>query len=153
MFDFKKLLFALLVLLGGAVVVYVWLSMERPAQTTDTTPPASETVTENPAKSQGGFELLVSVTDNGFEPSEPSVRSADTIRFTNNSSEDVWIEGVVSSGNPAYPEEGECGVSAFDSCKNIKPGEFWEFKFKDVGTWLFRNKLDTTQVGVVYVRE
>lgn len=152
MLNFKILLPVLVLLLGGVGIFFAWIALYPPVSTSPTneTPLGEQ---ENPARNMGGFEHLVSITANGFEPSEPKARVADTIRFTNNSPEEVWIEGVSSIDNPPYPEEGECGDSAFDSCKALQPGEYWEFKFRYAGTWLFRNKLNAEQVGVVYVRE
>ena len=152
MLNFKILLPVLVLLIGGVAIFFAWIALYPPVPETSPVDTSLE-VQENPARNLGGFEHLISITTNGFEPSEPSARVADTIRFTNNSSEDVWIEGVSSIGNPPYPEEGECGDSAFDSCKALAPGEFWEFKFRYAGTWLFRNKLNIEQVGVVYVKE
>ncbi len=151
MWDVKKYLpLIILLVLGGVAFFVAWIFL--PSLTP--LPVEEENITtelpSNPASSQGGFEHLVSLSDARFEPSEVRVRAGDTIRFINNSGGKLWLEGVSSIDNPPYPEEGECGESAFNSCKNLSSGEFWEFKFKEQGTWLFHNK-SGKQVGVVYV--
>lgn len=99
------------------------------------------------AKSNG-FQALASYTDRGFEPSVLSITQGQTIRFTNNSRDDMWI---VPSGN-AYPGSAEgCGEGDLDSCLAITPMDFWEFTFDRSGEWSVRNKLVPEHTLVVKV--
>ena len=87
-----------------------------------------------------GFQLLVSYTDDGFEPSTATVRVGDTVRFTNNSSGELWVSAAAVEGGTVYPRGGDvCGQSAFDSCVRLQPKEFWEFTFEKAGTWGYKN--------------
>ena len=89
--------------------------------------------------------------DSGFEPKDATVHQSDTVRFTNNSTRDLWIAADGSSG-PVYPGvQNGCGSSALDSCRTLSPGEYWEFTFAKSGTWAFLNNLDKGDSGVVRV--
>ncbi len=100
-----------------------------------------------------GFQALVSYTDRGFEPASASIKKGDTIRFTNNSSQDLWISAAGTAAGKVYPGTGnDCGASAFDSCLVLKPHEFWEFTFTLAGTWSYRNNLNPNDTGVVKVK-
>lgn len=90
----------------------------------------------------GGFQSLVSYTDGGFEPTTLTVKRGDTVRFTNNSSDDVWIAAYGTNGQ-LYPRTKEgCGSSDLDSCAPIAPMDFWEFTFEREGEWNVANNLD-----------
>ena len=103
------------------------------------------------AKSHG-FQVLVSYTDRGFEPATATIKKGETIRFTNNSSDDLWVAATGTSG-AVYPGKGnECGQSAFDSCLALKPHEFWEFTFDATGTWGYADNLHKNKTGIVHVK-
>lgn len=100
-----------------------------------------------------GFQALVSYTPRGFEPSEVNIKKGDTIRFTNNSGEQLWISATGDSGL-VYPYSNGadgCGSSDFDSCGPFAPQDFWEFTFTESGTWSFVNAGDKTKMAVVRV--
>ncbi len=100
-----------------------------------------------------GFQFLVSFTDRGFEPASATIKKGETVRFTNNSSTDLWVASVGTADGAPYPGGSEeCGQSAFDTCKVLKPGEFWEFTFAQAGVWSYHNNRDTAVSGVVRVR-
>ena len=113
-------------------------------------PPLTDAVEAQLAASPD-FQDLVSYTDQGFEPATLSIQKGDTVRFTNNSHESLWIAAVGGIG--AYPGgENSCGTSALDSCHVLQPGEFWEFTFDVAGTWSYLNNVDKTNTGVVNVQ-
>lgn len=95
-----------------------------------------------------GFHALVSYTERGFEPRTLSIKKGETVRFTNNSSRDVW---VASSGTLYPGGNNSCGQSAFDSCVSLHPLEFWEFTFGERGEWSFVNNLHKEAAGIVSV--
>lgn len=111
-------------------------------------PPMSATMRKVINESRG-FQALVSYTDQGFEPPMLSIRKDDTVRFTNNSSRDVW---VASSGTPYPGGDNSCGQNAFDSCFSLKPLEFWEFTFNEKGEWRYVDNLHKEFTGTVLVR-
>ena len=102
------------------------------------------------AKSKG-FSALVSYTDNGFEPKTVTIKKGEAIRFTNNSSHDVWI-AAGGTNVQIYPRtEDVCGSSNLDSCEPFAPQDFWEFSFEVPGEWHVVNNLDKSRGGTVIV--
>ncbi|MDB5238362.1 MAG: Plastocyanin [Candidatus Kaiserbacteria bacterium] len=104
-------------------------------------------------KASTGFQELVSYTDGGFAPGKLSVKKGDTVRFTNSSKADLWVAATGASGS-VYPGKtvDECGQSAFDSCRVIAPGGFWEFTFDTAGTWGYQNNRDTAMTGMIVIQ-
>ena len=163
MHDLRKpvTLLALLLIVTG--IIYFWPNVVNgPILKEDTIagtdpyenfipgPPPPEIV-EMLEKSRG-FEALISYTERGFEPSQVVLREGQSIRFTNNSMRDLWVAELGSSDAPLYPGVSDCGGSSFDTCKVLKPREFWEFTFEADGEWIFQNNLDKGQTGIVRVQ-
>lgn len=99
------------------------------------------------------FSALASYTDRGFEPMRLVVKKGETVRFTNNSSEQLWI--AAKGGEiTIYPKTGEvCGSSDLDSCEPFAPQDFWQFTFTIAGRWEVVNNLDKSKSGVIEVQE
>lgn len=98
-----------------------------------------------------GFDSLISYTDAGFEPAAVSIQRGDTLRFTNNSSGDLWI-AADGRDLPVYPRTKQgCGSSDLDSCDAFSPQDFWEFTFAERGVWHVVNALDKSKRVVVTV--
>lgn len=114
-------------------------------------PPYTEETAQLLAASTG-FQYLVSYTGSGFEPADLRIKKGETVRFTNNSSGSMWIAARGSDTARIYPGAGECGQSAFDMCKSVGSGEFWEFTFDKAGEWGFRNFEDTSVGGTITVQ-
>jgi plastocyanin len=112
-------------------------------------PPFTEEIAAQLAASDG-FEALVSYTDQGFEPESVTVEAGDTVRFTNNSSHDMWVAASSATGD-LYPAPGTCGQSAFDVCKAIGRGMFYEFTFEEAGSWGYQDNSNPMKTGVVIV--
>ena len=81
------------------------------------------------------FNALASYIDGTFEPKNVAIKAGQTIRFVNNSTDDLNL----------------CGT-AFTSCTTLKPGQYWQFTFTKAGTWTYDNKLQTTASGSVVVQ-
>ena len=110
-------------------------------------PTPADTVT---ALQNDAFQFLVSYADTGFEPRTIAVKKGDTVRFTNNSTTELWI---ADSGSALYPAaRNGCGSSALDSCGPLDPGRYWQFTFTQKGTWDFTNNLDKSKTGIVVVQ-
>lgn len=104
-------------------------------------------------KKSHGFQVLASYTDGGFAPVSITINRGETVRFTNNSSDGLWVSAVGDSRSKAYPgTPNGCGQSHFDSCRIIGRGEFWEFTFDVVGEWKYQNNLDKSKTAVIYVK-
>ena len=114
-------------------------------------PPLTKEIKQQLAASHG-FQYLVSYTNKGFEPAELTLKKGEAVRFTNNSSHNVWIAADGTSA-PLYPAvQNGCGSSALDSCHALRPGDFWEFTFAARGTWGYRDNLDKSKAGVVHAQ-
>ncbi len=87
-------------------------------------PPRTKTNTTTALGKQTTFAMLISYVDSGFEPKTFTLKAGDTVRFINNSSTDLNL----------------CGT-AFTSCKELKPGEYWEFTFAKAGMWTYNDKI------------
>jgi plastocyanin len=96
------------------------------------------------------FHALVSYTDVGFEPQRVEIKEGETVRFTNNSSEELWI---ASDPSTPYPQqEGDlCNGENLDTCGPIPSMDFWEFTFDRKGEWYVVNNLEKTQKVFVVV--
>lgn len=98
------------------------------------------------------FAALVSYTDNGFEPATLTVRKGDTVRFTNNSSGPMRIEAkdipavVIVTTNASA-----CTSATFSTCKELPPGEYWEYTFNVTGDWSYSDTIYGAQ-GLVRVK-
>ncbi len=115
------------------------------------TPPAMTPHMENVLKESTGFQHLVSYTDRGFVPDTLNIKNGETVRFTNNSSHNLWVASSASGSDRLYPSEPDesCGQSAFDSCVSMKPLEFWEFTFDETGEWSYMNNVTPSDTAVV----
>ncbi len=100
------------------------------------------------------FQHLVSYTDRGFEPAYLVIKKNDTVRFSNNSSGELWVSATAASSESIYPGTGnECGQSTLDSCALIEHGRYWQFTFDRAGTWGIQNNSLVDMKGSVQVRE
>jgi plastocyanin len=157
----RRIAFAIFVALAILVVCGYLISRVYPPAASGVAPASSTKTPQRPPftaevkaalAASKGFQILVSYTDRGFEPAFATIKAGDAVRFTNNSSHDLWIAAAGGAGS-AYPGDGNnCGQSAFDSCRVLKYGEFWEFTFATAGTWSYQNNRDTKMTGVVRAR-
>ena len=110
-------------------------------------PPMTPDLQQKIANSKG-FQALASYTELGFEPVTLRIKLGETVRFTNNSSKDLWV----AAGGNLYPKiKGSCGSSDLDSCTPFAPQDFWEFTFEKQGTWTVVNNLSKDKQIVVTV--
>ena len=160
--DIKRELRLLVLLLVVVVIAFVWyLIAGAPRQGASTStgesaaqvvpPPFTPEIAAQLEKSNG-FQMLVSYTDRGFEPLQATIKTGDTVRFTNNSSRTLWIAASPVGDTKIYPGSSDCGASALDTCKALKPLEFWEFTFTQNGTWGYQNNLNKDDVATIRVK-
>lgn len=100
--------------------------------------------------------VTIAFTDNGFVPSEVTVKRGEIVRFTNESKTlESWPASAVHPTHSIYPEktEGDCLGSAFDACRGLKSGEVWDFRFTRAGEWRFHDHIHASRTGVVHVTE
>lgn len=105
-----------------------------PTATQPTKPPVDETV-----------YALVEMSENGFKPAQITVKKDTIIRFKN-----VGTTGMWPASNP-HPNHTD--YQDFDARRTVKPGEVYEFRFKNVGTWGVHDHLSPGLTGRIVVQE
>lgn len=121
-------------------------------QTTPAIPPYTPAIAAQLAQSHG-FQMLVSYTNNGFEPATTTIHRHETIRFTDNSNNlSLWIGQVTPNNTPQNPNTLNCDVT-FNTCHAMKQTDFWEHTFDATGTFEYINNEHPEDQGVVYVTD
>ena len=90
-------------------------------------------------------ELIIRMTENGFEPKTLTVTEGDEVLFINNDDTDRWPASNFHPQHTIYPE--------FDAKGGVRPGESWKFKFENVGTWRMHDHLIPHFTGSITVLE
>jgi plastocyanin len=90
-------------------------------------------------------ELIIRMTENGFEPRELTVTAGDEVLFINNDERDRWPASNFHPTHTLYPE--------FDTKDHVKPGESWKFTFNEPGTWRMHDHLIPHFTGTIVVLE
>lgn len=152
-----KTLIALIVIVLVAIGGYFLLSnrASAPQQPVETQNNTTSDDTVTPAENTA----IVTYTDGGFSPATISVKVGDTVRFVNNSGSGMW---VASDAHPTHTEydgsstsehcaNGVNTAGSFDACRQIAPGESYEFTFAKVGTFTYHNHARANHGGTVTV--
>lgn len=98
-----------------------------------------------------GFQAFISYSNGFFQPATTTIEVGQTIRFTNNSTGDIWVGQITTKNTPADPNTQSCDVP-FNSCHALHPGDFVEFTFPAKGTFFYMDDLNTTTRGAVVVK-
>lgn len=83
-------------------------------------------------------------TQNGFEPDEIEIDLGDTVIFINQDQKDRWPASNIHPTHVIYP--------GFDSKKEVKPNEIWQFKFEEPGNFKFHDHLIPQFTGTIEVK-
>ena len=117
------------------------------------------TVEETPAPNgaQAAINTIeVSYTNQGFFPTEVSIKVGDTVNFVNNSSEDMWVgsamhpDHALYSGTDLKDHCPDTSGTAFDQCGK---GNEYSFTFTKIGSWGYHNHSNASRFGKVIVTE
>lgn len=119
-----------------------------PAPPTQTPSP---TPTPSPSPSSPKT-VTITYADQGYSPSEVTIKKGDTVKWVNQGTEDMWTASGPHPAHTGYPTTGGCINSTFDSCTGIKSGSSWSFTFDVTGTWLYHNHSNPGQRGKVVVQ-
>lgn len=100
-----------------------------PAPTTETAEQTPPPTTEQPSapKPDEPVYVTMEMSQNGFKPAQITIKKNTIVRFTNVGEGDMWPASNPHPSHTAYQD--------FDARRKVKPGETYEFKFKNVGTW------------------
>lgn len=157
-------LFAVVIIVIGLILVFLgaWPGAKPQSSTNPTSPsgvrvpppqPAPTASDTTAARSSDTFQLVVSYVNSGFEPKSTTIQAGDTVRFTNNSTGELWVAAAAPDSGERYPGTSACGTtSELDSCAALQPGQFWEFTFSQTGTWEFLNNFDTSDTASITVQ-
>jgi plastocyanin len=121
------------------------------------TPPAKEPpgkgVVGNATLDHDPYDVLITLTDDGFSPSDISIAQGTRVRFLNKSSASAWPASGVHPTHTLYPEKEstDCLGSAFDACQDIAPGEYYDFTFYYPGTWPYHDHSHAYHTGHITV--
>lgn len=130
----KRNILILIVLLGIGVVAAVILT-RPPVSAPETTPTPTTEISED-AK-------IITLTSDGFSPSELTVTQGDTVTFVSTAGELFWPASNLHPSHTIYPE--------FDPQMPVSPTESWSFTFTKVGEWKFHDHLAPYFTGVITV--
>lgn len=86
----------------------------------------------------------VSYDNTGFSPRTLSIKKGDTVRFVNNSNEDMW---VASNPHPAHSD-----LAGFDAGRAYISNEIYTYTFTQQGTWNYHNDIHSSLEGSVVVK-
>ena len=122
---------------------------------------ADETTEDEGPIGDPEFHALISYTDEGFVPESVNIERGQTVRFVNNASAETgtWPASAVHPTHTIYPGSGisKCDTSEqssiFDACRELQPGEFWEFTFTEAGEWRYHDHTHAYHTGAVIVAE
>lgn len=158
---------ALIIIGGGA---YYFLSKENPAYMGHDEASESESHDHDMDMSAGddadtgevaatGEDVVITYTDDGFSPSQVSVKAGTRVVFKNESSRDFWPASaqhpthIVYSGTSLSEHCGDVEDVSFDACEKVAPGESYSFVFTKVGEWGYHDHLRANETGKVVVNE
>jgi hypothetical protein len=120
------ILLIFLLIVGGAFVGIVDRYIPQPPSAGMLVPagPPPSTVVAKLTESSG-FSRLVSVTDSGLDTGAVALQPGETIRWANNSSQEIIIADSAAPGG--VPADADLSRACTDTgCRVVRPGEFWE---------------------------
>jgi plastocyanin len=130
---------AVVVLLGVGGYYVLRQNTSAPATRTNTTNEPTQTSSNSDAK----VAATITYTDSGFEPAVTTVKSGDTVKIVNNSSEELQMD---SNPHPTHTDDVELNVGI------VAQGQSKTFVLKTKGTWGFHNHLDPGNTAKVDVQ-
>lgn len=80
-----------------------------------------------PPKEPEPVYLTVEMSQNGFKPAQITIKKDTIVRFKNVGETNMWPASNPHPAHTAYQD--------FDARRSVKPGETYEFRFKNAGTW------------------
>ena len=128
------------VIIGVIVALLVGLSYFAYQSSTSPSPATPEEAADTPGESRATSTIIF--TDDGFAPSDYTVKANQPVTVTNNSSMDLEFS---SNNHPTHHEQSELNMSV------LRPGESGTFTPTKPGTWGFHDHLHDEFVGKLVV--
>lgn len=88
---------------------------------------------------------VVTLTDDGFQPSEITIHAGQTVTFRTTSGKPFWPASDPHPSHTNYPE--------FDPKDPIAPDAVWSFAFTKIGTWGYHDHLAPYFTGTIHVEQ
>jgi len=85
----------------------------------------------------------ITLTDDGFYPSEITIGQGEVVKFVTKRDKEFWPASNLHPTHEIYPE--------FDSKKPIKPEKGWNFQFDKAGRWRYHDHLFANATGKIIV--
>ena len=146
------------VIVVGIIVSFGWYlfwqnNARLPSYTTPPSEPAGAGVVGNATRNTDPFDITITYEDDGFHPSNITIKQGVRVRFLNATNTEIWPASGVHPTHTLYPEKEstDCVGSSFDSCKELRKGEFFDFTFYYTGTWPFHDHLHPYDTGIITV--
>lgn len=129
-------------LLGGG---YLLLRSDADTPTSEVTSGDSnpQTTTGSPLTNSSDVAATITYSNDGFSPSETTVKAGDTIAITNNSSSELQF---ASDPHPVHTNNSELNVD------DVPKGETITFTVTKSGTFSYHNHVNPTDTGKIVVQ-
>ena len=88
-------------------------------------------------------QIIIHITDEGFDPSTIEIEQGQTVIFENEGEEDHWPASDVHPTHEIYSE--------FDPGRPVSPGETWKFTFEKAGAFTLHDHLYPQFTGTIAV--
>lgn len=144
-----KVFFLLVVSIGVAIALGLWVSKEKDKEPEDNV--TYQTVGSGVQLGGGvlnadiSTDAVITRTDDGYEPQDVTIRVGDTVMFKNESNSFHWPASNVHPTHTIY--------SDFDPREPVAPGDTWSFTFTQSGTWGYHDHLRANLIGKIFVEE
>lgn len=98
-----------------------------------------------PRSSISEREVVVTLSENGFEPQEITVKKGEVVRFVATVERPFWPASDLHPTHQTYSE--------FDPKEPIDSKSSWSFQFARAGTWRYHDHLYPAYRGSVVVQQ
>ncbi len=131
--DKKILIVAGVLVAAGALAALLFLHTSVPRSTTPTA--------QGVNAPEGA--LVITLTPDGFVPSENTIAQGQTVTFKNTTGKPFWPASNLHPSHLLYPE--------FDPKQPIDANDTWSFTFDKPGSWRFHDHLAPYFTGTITV--
>jgi len=144
----------IIVALGG------WYAFSHPTTGTPAMNTVQATTTDTGASSlMPPAPATVTYTDTGFSPTSITVAEGQSVTFTNQSSESMWVAsnqhpshtGYDGTNRSAHCAASYTGTTPLDECAAAPTGGSYTFTFTKTGSWGYHNHANASMAGTIIV--
>jgi plastocyanin len=139
--SIKIIVAVVVVALLGAGGYYA-MRQSAPATTVTETDRVDQPAQTESKDESEAVAATITYTDDGFTPAVTTVKSGETVKITNDSSDHLELD---SDPHPAHTDNSELNVGI------VAPGQSKTFRLSTKGTWGIHNHLDASNTAEVNV--